>query len=117
MNNLKFEQLPSAVSELLEKLDVIEGLLRNQSSQEPLTPLCQFLTVREAAKYLNLAVPTVYSLVNRGELPYMKRSKRLYFLREELIEYIKVGRKQSIAEVEENALGCLVQKGRRSHGQ
>lgn len=115
MKNLNFEQLPSAVSELIEKLDVIEELLRNQSSQNSSTTLAQFLTVREAANYLNLAVPTVYSLVSRGELPYMKRSKRLYFSREELIEYIKVGRRQSIADVEENALGCLVKKGRGAH--
>lgn len=113
MKNLNFEQLPNAVSELMEKLDVIEGLLRNQRSLEPIAIQNQFLTVIEAAKYLNLAVPTVYSLVSKGELPYMKRSKRLYFSREDLMNYVRTGRQQSNTEIKENATDCLI-KGRRA---
>lgn len=112
MKNLNFEQLPRAVSDLMEKLDVIEGLLRNQCRLEQLDLQNQFLTVKEAAKYLNLAVPTVYSLVSKGELPYMKRSKRLYFSREDLMSYIRNGRQQSIIEIKGNATDCLIKRRR-----
>jgi len=112
MKNLNFEQLPRAVSDLMEKLDVIEGLLRNQCRLEQLDLQNQFLTVKEAAKYLNLAVPTVYSLVSKGELPYMKRSKRLYFSREDLMSYIRNGRQQSNTEIKENATDCLIKRRR-----
>jgi excisionase family DNA binding protein len=63
----------------------------------------QFLTIQEAAQFLNLTVATIYSKVSRGELPVMKRSKRLYFSNTELIEYLKEGRKRSNAETEQVA--------------
>ena len=39
----------------------------------------KLLTVDEAAEMLSLAVPTVYKLVNQNKIPFMKRTKRLYF--------------------------------------
>ena len=63
-------------------------------------PTEQLYTAKDAAKLLDLTVPTIYNKANKGELPYMRRSKRIYFLREELIEYLKAGRKKSNAEIE-----------------
>jgi excisionase family DNA binding protein len=60
----------------------------------------QVMTVKEAAKYLSLTVPTIYSKVSKGELPVMKRGKRLYFSLPELLAYLKGGRKKSNAEIE-----------------
>ena len=54
----------------------------------------QLLTIQEAAQFLNLTVPTIYSKVSKGELPVMKRSKRLYFSRTELLDYLKEGRRK-----------------------
>jgi len=70
----------------------------------------QLLTIQEAAKFLSLTVPTIYSKVSKGELPVMKRSKRLYFSRTELLEYLKEGRKKSNAEIEAEAEGYLLNK-------
>jgi excisionase family DNA binding protein len=67
----------------------------------------KLFTVQGAAQFLNLTVPTIYSKVSRGELPVMKRSKRLYFSRTELMEYIKEGRKKSNAEIEQEAEAYL----------
>lgn len=58
----------------------------------------QLLSVKEAADFLNLSVATIYSKVSRSELPVMKQSKRLYFSRKELIEYLKAGRKKTYPE-------------------
>lgn len=63
----------------------------------------QLLTIQEAAQFLNLTVPTIYGKVSKGELPVMKRSKRLYFSRTELMEYLKEGRKKPNAEIEQEA--------------
>ena len=71
----------------------------------------QLLTIQEAAQFLNLTVPTMYSKVSKGELPVMKRSKRLYFSRTELLEYLKSGRKKSNAEIEQEAKAYLKKKG------
>lgn len=68
----------------------------------------QLLTIQEAAQFLNLTVPTIYSKVSKGELPVMKRSKRLYFSRTELLDYLKEGRKKSNAEIEAEAEAYLL---------
>lgn len=70
----------------------------------------QLLTVQEAAQFLNLTVPTIYSKVSKGELPVMKRSKRLYFSSTELMDYLKEGRKKSTSEIEQEAEAYLSNK-------
>lgn len=75
---------------------------------EPTAQPEQLLTIQEAAEFLSLAVPTMYSKVSKGELPVMKRSKRLYFSRTELLEYLKDGRKKSNAEIEQEAKAYLL---------
>ena len=70
----------------------------------------QLFTIQQAADFLSLAVPTIYSMVSRGELPYMKRSKRLYFSRFELTNYLKAGRKKTIAETIAEADQYLIKK-------
>jgi len=90
-------------------IDCVNSCLKNntQESKAPTKQTEQLLTVQEAAKFLNLTVPTIYSKVSKGELPVMKRSKRLYFSSTELMEYIKEGRKKSNAEIEQEAEAYL----------
>jgi excisionase family DNA binding protein len=73
----------------------------------------QLLTIQEAAKFLNLSVPTVYSKVSKGELPVMKRSKRLYFSSIDLMNYIKEGRKKTNAEIDAVADEYFIKSKRR----
>tara|TARA_R110000787_G_scaffold161124_6_gene274619 strand:- start:64 stop:408 length:345 start_codon:yes stop_codon:yes gene_type:complete len=70
----------------------------------------QLLTVQEAAEFLKLTVPTIYSKVSKGELPVMKRSKRLYFSSTELMEYLKGGRKKTNAQIEQEAEAYMSNK-------
>ena len=77
---------------------------------EPTNQPEQLLTVQEAAQFLNLTVPTIYSKVSKGELPVMKRSKRLYFSSTELMDYLKEGRKKSTSEIEQDAEAYLSNK-------
>ena len=77
---------------------------------EPTNHSEQLLTIQQAGELLNLTVPTMYSKVSKGELPVMKRGKRLYFSRAELMDYIKEGRKKSNAEIEAEAEAYLSNK-------
>ena len=70
----------------------------------------ELLTIQQASELLNLSVPTIYSKVSKNELPVMKRSKRLYFSRIELIEYLKAGKRKSSAEIEAEADAYLSNK-------
>ena len=99
---LTFDQLPNAVTLLTKEIGELKQLLLTKSEQQPTEAPEQFLTIQEAAEFLSLTVPTMYSKVSKGELPVMKRGKRLYFSRTELMTYIKTGRKMSNAEIEVN---------------
>ena len=60
----------------------------------------ELLTVPDTAKFLSLSVATVYTLISKGELPVMKRSKRCYFSKVDLLNYLKEGRKKTVSEIE-----------------
>lgn len=77
----------------------VEACIGSQRS-EPQPEADELLTVQQAAEFLNLTVPTIYSKASKGELPVMKRSKRLYFSRLELMGYLKAGRRKSNEEIE-----------------
>jgi excisionase family DNA binding protein len=98
------------------RLSSIENLildLKHQPKQVETTEHPdQLLTIQQAAEFLNLTVPTIYSKVSKRELPVMKRSKRLYFSRIQLMEYVKEGRKKSNAEIEQESNQYLTTKKR-----
>jgi excisionase family DNA binding protein len=110
--NLTFDLLPQAVVMLTKEVSELKSLLIKKQEQKTNEQPEQFLTVQEAAQFLNLTVPTIYSKVSNGELPVMKRSKRLYFSSTELMEYLKEGRKKSNAEIEQEADAYLSNKKR-----
>jgi excisionase family DNA binding protein len=105
---LTFDKLPEAVTMLTKEVSELKRLFIEKQEQPPPPQPEQFNeTVQEAADFLHLTVPTIYSKVSKGELPYMKRGKRLYFSRTELMEYLKEGRKKSNAEIEQEAEAYL----------
>jgi len=108
---LTFDQLPTAVNQLSKKLENIERLLLQKNEQQPTEQSDQLFTVQEAADFLNLTVPTIYSKVSKSELPVMKRSKRLYFSKIELLNYLKQGRKKTFAETASEADKYIKRKG------
>lgn len=98
MNPITFDQLPGAVSLLHSRMDSIETILENLSGYKPPEP-DELLTVEQCAEFLSISVQTVYGLIAKNELPVMKRSKRCYFLKSELLNYLKQGKKKSAAEI------------------
>ena len=107
--SLTFEQLPKAVTLLTKEVSELKQLLLKKAiaPQEKEQP-DKLLSIKEASEFLSLSVPTLYSKVSRNELPYMKRSKRLYFSSAELMDYLKAGRKQTTAEIEAEANSYLL---------
>ena len=90
-----------------ERLNAIEALLlslgeRSQEQSEQ-TVKEELFDVQEAANFLKLTPDTIYTKVSRGELPVMKRGKRLYFSSTELLAYLKEGRKKTVSETDRAA--------------
>ncbi len=114
MKNITFEKLPEAVSELFGKLENIEQLLladRGTGKQET----GDLMTIQEAAEFLRLSVPTIYGYVSKSTIPVCKRpgSKRLWFSKKELTDWIKTGRKQTVAEIKAEVEQSLNHKKNR----
>ena len=63
-------------------------------------PADRFLTLKEAAAFLNLKPATIYNLTAHRVLPHIKRGNRLYFSEEALREYLNGGRQMTKEEVE-----------------
>jgi excisionase family DNA binding protein len=75
----------------------------------------EFLSVEETASFLKLSVQTIYGLISRNAIPSMKRSKRVYFSKMELENYLKDGKKKSSEQlIKETDLFILNKKGGRN---
>jgi len=99
MEIIRLEDVPNVVSEILEKVNSIDRQLR-ASGDAPGRTEDGLLTITEAGELLHLSTNTMYKLVQGRKIPYSKRSKRLYFLRSELLSFIKEGRKLTETEIQ-----------------
>ncbi|GAB4000016.1 helix-turn-helix domain-containing protein [Spirosoma daeguense] len=101
MQTITFEQLPSAVFELSRKVDYLTALLTDlplHALSTGQTEAPDLLVIKQASEVVNLAVPTIYGMVSRNEIPFMKRGKKLYFSRKELEDWIREGRQKTVDE-------------------
>ena len=113
-NRPTFEQLPDYLWELGRKVDHLTTLLISHTAEAQASPANapDLLTIKQAAELINLAIPTIYGMVGRKEIPVMKRAKKLYFSRIELEARVKEGRKKTVAECAEEVRDDLKNQGR-----
>ena len=90
MNN-PFQTIEDRLNIIEKKLDQI--ILNNEVSPEVKTEPVELLTIDQAADFLHLSRATIYSKCSHKQLPYMKRGKRLYFLKDQLLEFMKAGQR------------------------
>lgn len=64
---------------------------------EPKQP--DVMTIKQTAEYLGLSVSTLYSYVNKRQIPFSKRNGTLYFLRESLLQWIKDGERKTFNQL------------------
>lgn len=110
-HGLTLETLPKAFTHLTNEVSEIKRLLLEKSNKQQHPEPDQLLTIQQAGELLSLSVPTLYGYVQRAEIPVCKRSKRLYFSRLTLIEWVKAGRKKTLAETASEADAYLKRKG------
>lgn len=108
---ISYNELPEAVSGLYTRLESIERLILQKSDSPSKDEL---LTVAEAAKFLSVAIPTIYGYVHRNEIPYMKKGKRLYFSREALMNWMLSSRVETSQELQASTrLGLIESQNKR----
>lgn len=113
MNDLKsikpsFDTMPLMVAELLEENRSMAVMIRRMSKQ-----LCDMessqkdknedvrMDVKELCNYLpnHPAEQTIYGWTSKGEIPYHKVSKHLYFCKSEIDKWLEHGRHKSNDEL------------------
>lgn len=88
-------------------------ILRNQKIQKSQPETDQLLTIQQVADFLSLSIPTIYGLVSKSEIPCMKKGKRLYFSKDEITNWIKAGRKKTLAEIDAETDAYLINQKKR----
>lgn len=94
-----FETLEQKLNQLTSMVTDLGNKLSGQQSVD-LKPL----NVSEAAKYLDMAKPTLYALTSKREIPHMKRGKKLYFNQQELDNWLKEHRKKTATEIRKEGI-------------
>jgi len=103
MENLVFTQLtvPEVRKMLREELQaVIKDCQIPQQIAIDSNPL---LTIQEVANYINMAVPSIYGLVHHKKIPHIKRGKRLIFEKTQINEWLTLGRRKTVNELQHDA--------------
>lgn len=86
---LKFEDLPDAVAELIEQNKLILKSLHEASTAEKQYE--EVLTLSKICELLDLKRQTIYTYVSKSQIPYHKKAGKLYFFRQEIMQWIKTG--------------------------
>ena len=92
--SLSFDQLPSAVGELLTKvntmmtrLDDIGQRIGNAPSEDNHV----LMDIREASAFVRKKVSSLYAYTSERRIPFYKRGNTLYFFKDQLIKWIESG--------------------------
>ncbi len=101
MEPFSFDKLPEVVRQLFEKIERMEELLHELQPKEQQEN--QLLSITEAAEFLKVSVPALYTKVSRQEIPVSKPGKRLYFNKTELKKWILASRRKTILELRTEA--------------
>ena len=86
--------------------DAIENAIGRQQNDD-----VEFLDVNEACKFLGIAKPTHYTKCSKQIIPHFKQGKKLYFHKEELIAWLKSGKRKTIADIRAEIQSNLSSKG------
>ncbi len=110
---LTLETLPKAFTHLTSEVSEIKRLLLEKSYEQP-TAIDRWFCLNELCQYHpdKPTKPTVYGWVNAGTIPVHKGGKKLRFLKSEIDNWLKQGRKKTLAEIASDAEQyCKTKKG------
>ena len=109
---IDFKNLPEAISEVLERVGRIESFLKMsaaiQNQEEE-----GLLTINDAGRLLSLSKNTIYKMVQKRLLPHFKRGKKLYFMKDDLMAWVKAGKKKTEVELMTEAEEVFISRNKK----
>ena len=114
--DITFEDLPKAMSWLMEKMNKLDSKIDSLSNTPQAQPSDQWMNLKELCDYLpsHPAEQTVYGWTSCHQIPYHKRGKRIMFLKSEIDAWLHDGKMKSQKELEEEASRYIRTKRNRS---
>ena len=91
-NEITFDKLRQVVGYLTKQVERIHKIVAALQPQTA-TDKHRIVDIDEAYKITRKAKPTIYTLARKGIIPAYKRGKKLYFYKDELLQWIESGRK------------------------
>jgi predicted DNA-binding transcriptional regulator AlpA len=73
----------------------------------------EFFTIQQTSEFIHLSVPTLYGKSAKGEIPCSKRGGRLYFSKQDLLNWVKAGKKATLEEIDQETDQYLSKRKRR----
>jgi hypothetical protein len=111
MQEITFDLLPKAVSQLINDVNEIKRLfLINNSGKDNESDRWFDLSELVAYDPEKRTKPTFYGYVSTGTIPYHKRGKKLIFLKSEIDSWLKNGRKRTLEEIANDVDKYITQK-------
>lgn len=99
-DQLTFNDLPTVVGELCDRIASMENLLSENISRQsaPQENMHVPMTVQEACEYLRMPLSTFYYKVKKDNIPVIKQGKHLYIYRDELDKWLESSRNPARAK-------------------
>lgn len=85
---------------ILEKLNNIEKAIEILNTSSNIDD--DFKNIEQVSSFIGLSKPTIYVLTHKQKIPYFKASKRLYFKKSDIVNWItssKVKTKQEVSQM------------------
>jgi hypothetical protein len=91
--------------------EVFLEILTKANFQKPVGNVAKkYLSFEEAAKYLDVAHPTLYAYNSKKVIPYFNKGRKAYYLQADLDNFINSLRKKTSAELTEQAVAKIQNK-------
>lgn len=91
MDKITFEQLPQAVSLLIEKVGQLADKVDEALGKVTQEKGRRLLALDDVAALLGKSASTIYAMTSEKRIPYHKRGNKLYFFEDEVMQWIEQG--------------------------
>lgn len=102
MDNITFEAMPQAISELIQKVDTLQSTVAALQKHCSKQQVEQMIGIDEACKILSRAKSTVYALTQAHKIPFYQPGKMLQFKRSELMAWMESARQDASSQTTES---------------
>jgi excisionase family DNA binding protein len=94
LSTMNLDEIASRVAEKIYDLQKKDSEKRIGQTENEL------MNISQVAELLNLALPTIYTMTCKREIPFIKKGKKLYFKKKDVLEWLDAGRKLTREEIE-----------------